>query len=142
MVCTNQIPSLTFNEYRGYVIGAWARPELTKGSTSIGVVYKRDKFGSLIQVKRIEGKLFATKEQAEQHGVELCKEWLINSSEFSPPKVDKSKITKTKTLTVHGWSYTLGTIKRNADDPIQRASNLWSGSSSTRVWVVLAGTGF
>jgi hypothetical protein len=76
MACTKQIPSLTLYEYRGYVIGAWARPELTKGSTSIGVVYKRDKFGSMIRVRRIEGKLFESKEQAEQHGVELCKEWI------------------------------------------------------------------
>ena len=73
---TNQIPSLTFYEYRGYVIAGWARPELTKGCTSIGVVYKQDKFGSLIQVHRIEGKLFESKEQAEQYGIELCKEWI------------------------------------------------------------------
>jgi hypothetical protein len=73
---TNQIPSLTFYEYNGYVIGAWARPELTKGSTSIGVVYKWDKFGSMIQVQRIEGKLFETQEQAEQHGLRLCKDWI------------------------------------------------------------------
>jgi hypothetical protein len=76
MGCTNQIPSLTFYEYSGYVIAGWARPELTKGSTSIGVVYKRDKFGSLIRVHRIEGKLFENKEQAEQHGIELCKDWI------------------------------------------------------------------
>jgi hypothetical protein len=73
---TNQIPSLTFYEYRGYVIGAWARPELTKDSTSIGVVYKRDKFGSMIQVQRIEGESFESKEQAERHGLELCKKWI------------------------------------------------------------------
>jgi hypothetical protein len=73
---TNQIPSLTFYEYRSYAIGAWARPESTKGSTSIGVVYKRDKFGSLIQVQRIEGELFESKQQAEQRGLELCKEWI------------------------------------------------------------------
>jgi hypothetical protein len=73
---TNQIPSLTFYGYRGYIIGAWARPELTKGCTSVGVVYKRDKFGSMIQVQRIEGKSFKNKEQAEQHGLELCKEWI------------------------------------------------------------------
>jgi hypothetical protein len=76
MDCTNHIPSLTFYEYRGYVIGGWARPESTKSSTSIGVVYKRDKFGSLILAHRIEGKLCENKEQAEQHGVELCKEWI------------------------------------------------------------------
>jgi hypothetical protein len=73
---TNQIPSLTFCEYRGFVIGAWARPESVTGSTSVGVVYKRDKFGSLIQVHRIEGTLYESKEQAEQHGIEQCKEWI------------------------------------------------------------------
>jgi hypothetical protein len=73
---TNQIPSLTLYEYNGYVIGAWARPELARGSTSIGVVYKRDKFGSMIQVQRIEGELFDSQEQAEQHGLQLCKDWI------------------------------------------------------------------
>ena len=73
---TNQVPSLTFYEYRGFLIGAWARPEPTKASTSVGVVFKRDKFGSMIQVQRIEGKFFKNKEQAEQHGVELCKDWI------------------------------------------------------------------
>jgi hypothetical protein len=78
MDCTNQIPSLTFYEYNGYVIAGWARPELTKGCTAVGVVYERDNFGSLIQVQRIEGTLFKNKEQAEQHGLELCKEWIDN----------------------------------------------------------------
>ena len=77
---TNEIPSLIFSEYRGYVIGTWARPELT-GFTSIGVVYKgykfkADKFGTKIRVRRIEGKWFESKEEAEQHGVELSKEWI------------------------------------------------------------------
>ena len=73
---TNQVPSLTFYEYRGFLNGAWARAEAAKGSTSVGVVYKRDKFGSMIQVQRIEGKFFKNKEQAEQHEVELCKDWI------------------------------------------------------------------
>src|SRR5262245_41937245 len=78
------IPVLTASEYRSYVISAWARPESTIGHTSVGVVYKRHDFGSIIQVKRIEGKLFGSKEQAEQDGVELCKEWIDNlGSELS-----------------------------------------------------------
>jgi hypothetical protein len=47
-----------------------------KLSTGVGIVYEREQFGSIIQVQRIEGELFATKEQAEQHGIELCKEWI------------------------------------------------------------------
>jgi hypothetical protein len=70
------IPPLTAYEYKGHIIGAWARPQLTNGSTSIGIVYRRNQLGSIIQVKRIEGKLFESKEHAEQHGVELCKEWI------------------------------------------------------------------
>jgi hypothetical protein len=70
------IPVLTAYEYRGYIISAWARPESTNSSTSIGIVYVRGQFGSMIQVQRIEGKLFETKEQAEQHGIGLCKEWI------------------------------------------------------------------
>ena len=70
------IPALTAYEYRGYIISAWARPEFTNGSTSVGIVYERGRLGSIIQVQRIVGELFETKEQAEQHGVELCKEWI------------------------------------------------------------------
>src|SRR5215813_6754227 len=52
------------------------RPEFTNGSTSVGIVYKRNQLGSIIQVRRIEGELFESKEQAEQHGVKLCTEWI------------------------------------------------------------------
>jgi hypothetical protein len=38
----------------------------------------------MIQVQRIEGELFESKEQAEQHGVELWKEWIDNSSDLVP----------------------------------------------------------
>ena len=70
------IPALTAYEYRGYIISAWARPESTDGSTSVGIVYDRGQLGKIIQVQRIEGELFETKEQAERHGLELCKEWI------------------------------------------------------------------
>ena len=70
------IPGLTAYEYKGYIICAWARPESTNGSHVVGIVYTRGHLGSILQVKRIEGKLFGSKEQAEQDGVELCKEWV------------------------------------------------------------------
>ena len=73
---SSYIPALTAYEYRGHIITAWARPEFTNGSTSVGIVYKRARLGSILQVQRIEGQLFETKEQAEQHGVELCKQWI------------------------------------------------------------------
>jgi hypothetical protein len=73
---SNYISALTVYEYRGYIISAWARPEFTNGSTSVGIVYERGQFGSIIQVKRIEGRSFESKEEAEEHGLELCKEWI------------------------------------------------------------------
>ena len=73
---SSHIPALTAYEYRGHIITAWARPEFSNGSTSVGIVYKRARLDSILQVQRIEGQLFETNEQAEQHGVELCKEWI------------------------------------------------------------------
>ena len=46
------------------------------GFTSVGIIYERGRLGSIIQVQRIEGELFESKAQAEQHGVKLCKEWI------------------------------------------------------------------
>src|SRR5262245_42924082 len=70
------IPELTAYEFGGYLISAWARPEFANGCTSVGIVYKRGELGSIIQVQRIEGELFETNEQAEQHGIELCQKWV------------------------------------------------------------------
>ena len=73
---SSSIPALTAYEYRDHIISAWARPEFTNGSTSVGIVYERGQFGSIIQVKRIEGRSFESKEEAELHGLELCKDWI------------------------------------------------------------------
>ena len=70
------VPALPAYEYGDYIISAWARPEFANGSASVGVVYEQGQFGSIIQVQRIEGELFESKEQAERHGLELCKEWI------------------------------------------------------------------
>ena len=70
------IPALPAYEYAGYIICAWARPEFTNGSTSVGIVYERGQFGSITQVQRIESELFESKERAERYGLELCKEWI------------------------------------------------------------------
>jgi hypothetical protein len=79
------IPALTAYEYRGYIITAWARPELANGSTSVGIVYKGGPLGSIIQIQILEGNLFETKEDAEAHGVELCKQWI--DQQFKVEKV-------------------------------------------------------
>jgi len=72
----NYIPALTAYDYRGYIISAWARPEFTNRYTSVGVVYEHGQSKSIIQIQRIEGDYFETKEQAEQYGLELFKKWI------------------------------------------------------------------
>lgn len=80
----NFSPALTTYEYRGYIISAWARPESANGSTSVGIVYERGQLGLIIQVQRIEGEFFQSKEEAERHGLNLCKEWIdMQQPEFN-----------------------------------------------------------
>jgi len=66
---------MAWEEYKGYYISASAR-EYGGVCTSVGIVRKPSRFGSLIEVKRIEGGSFENKKEAEQHGLELCKEWI------------------------------------------------------------------
>jgi len=73
---SQQKPCADCYEYSGYIVSAWARPEFATGSASGGIVYKRCQLGSIIQVQRIEGELFESKDEAEQHGLELCKKWI------------------------------------------------------------------
>jgi hypothetical protein len=87
------VPALTAYEYRGYIIAAWARPELANRSTSVGIVYRRDQFGEIIQVQRIVDELFDSKEQAEQHGIERCKEWIDNRFELETERPQRNKAT-------------------------------------------------
>jgi hypothetical protein len=63
-------------EYEEYYISAWARPEFTNGYTSVAIVSKQIRPGSFVQVQRIEDRFFHIKDEAELHGLELCKEWV------------------------------------------------------------------
>jgi hypothetical protein len=85
------IPAVTVYEYKGYLIAGWARPEVTNGFTSVGIVYERELYGCIIQVKRIEGKLFDTNQQAEQDGLALCKQWIDNQISFAARDTVKVK---------------------------------------------------
>ena len=87
------VPALTAYEYRSYIIATWARPESMNRLTSIAVVYRRDQVGSLIQVKRIVGDLFESEEQAVQHGIGLCKEWIDNLIELNTEQPQRNKAT-------------------------------------------------
>jgi hypothetical protein len=62
-------------EYKGFHIFVWVRVQYGN-SASVGIVCKPTPRGSTIEVKRIEGRSFESKEEAEQHGLKLCKEWV------------------------------------------------------------------
>jgi hypothetical protein len=45
-----------------------------EGCHSFGTVYRDGRSGSIVEVARIEGKIFKTMKEAEGHGLELAKE--------------------------------------------------------------------
>ena len=61
--------------YKGYWIDGGAqiiRPN-SRDWQSKGTVLKDGRLGSVVEVERLEGEIFSTKEEAEAHGLELCK---------------------------------------------------------------------
>src|SRR5215468_8673663 len=43
---------------------------------SQGTIFRRGQLGSIVEIRRIWGMIFNSKEAAEQHGLELCKDWI------------------------------------------------------------------
>ena len=62
-------------EYKGFHIFVWVRVQYGN-SASVGIVCKPTRMGSIVEVQRIERRSFESKEEAERHGLELCKEWV------------------------------------------------------------------
>ena len=46
------------------------------GCHSLGTVYQNGLAGSIVEVARIERRIFKTMTEAEAHGSELAKEWV------------------------------------------------------------------
>ena len=65
-------------QYKGYFISGWAlRTHGNRGKwRAQGCVLIPDRNGSVVEVKRIEGPTFQVNEEAEAHGLELCKAWI------------------------------------------------------------------
>jgi hypothetical protein len=63
-------------QYKGFKIGGSSIPMIMAGWESLGTVYRNGRTGSMIEVARIEGKLFETMKEAEHHGLELAREWV------------------------------------------------------------------
>ena len=66
--------------YKGFLIDGSAVPTFATGFDwySQGTILCPGRLGSIVEIKRIEGAVFNSKEAAEQHGLELCKDWLDN----------------------------------------------------------------
>ena len=47
-----------------------------EGCHSVGTIYRDGRAGSIIEVARIEGRVFPTMKEAEEHGLQLAKEWV------------------------------------------------------------------
>jgi hypothetical protein len=65
-------------EYKGYKISSSSTPMYMEGCESLGSVCKPGRNGSVIEIARIEGKIFKTMKEAEAHGLELAREWVDN----------------------------------------------------------------
>jgi hypothetical protein len=61
-------------EYKGYKISGCSIPMYMHGCQSRGSVCKPGRAGSVIELDRIDGKIFKT--MAEAHGSELAREWV------------------------------------------------------------------
>ena len=62
--------------YKGYKISGESSPSYMGGCHSLGTVYRNGLAGSIVEIARIEGKIFKTMTEAEAHGLELAKEWV------------------------------------------------------------------
>ena len=63
-------------EYKGFKISGTSTPIYMEGCESRGPVCKPARAGSIIEVARIEGKIFKTMKEAEAHGLALAREWV------------------------------------------------------------------
>lgn len=63
------------DHYKGFIIFGGVTTDDEGGYCSYGLVCMRGP-RTILQVQRIQGTKFRGKEDAEQHGLELCKLWI------------------------------------------------------------------
>jgi hypothetical protein len=72
-------------QYKGYMISGCSIPIYTKGCQSRGSVCRAGRSGSVIELQRIDGKMFKTRKEAEAHGLELAREWVDRKTAWRVP---------------------------------------------------------
>jgi len=63
-------------QYKGYMISGCSIPMYMQGCQSRGSVCKAGRAGFVVELQRIDGKMFKTPKEAEVHGLELAREWV------------------------------------------------------------------
>jgi hypothetical protein len=72
-------------QYKGYMISGCSIPMSMQGCQSRGSVCKAGRTGLIIELQRIEGKMFKTTKEAEAHGLELAREWVDRKTAWRVP---------------------------------------------------------
>jgi hypothetical protein len=75
-------------QYKGFLIDGSAVPTFAQALTGIrkGIVLRPGRLSSIVEVKRLEGPIFNSKEAAEQHGLRFCKDWIDKRLDPSQPR--------------------------------------------------------
>ena len=70
--------AMGMKRYKGFLIDGSAMPAFATGFDwySQGTILRPGCLGSVLEIKRIRGPIFNSKEAAEQHGLQLCKDWI------------------------------------------------------------------
>jgi hypothetical protein len=64
-------------QYRGFwVSGSSIVDHDQNTSRAMGTICVATRRGSIVAIKRLEGPRFENREEAEEHGLKMCKEWL------------------------------------------------------------------
>jgi hypothetical protein len=68
--------------HKNFVIAGSAIPTFATGFDwySQGTIFRTGYLGSIVEIRRIRGDIFDSKEEAEQQGLELCKSWINERS--------------------------------------------------------------
>jgi hypothetical protein len=70
-------------QYRGHwVSGSSIVDHDQKSSHATGTICVETRRGSIVAIKCLEGPAFEDREQAEEHGLWLCKDWLDGLAEL------------------------------------------------------------
>ena len=74
--------------YKGFLIDGSAVPTFATGFDwhSQGIILRPARLGSIVEVRRINGPIFNSKEAAEHHAIQLCKDWIDKRLEPSQPR--------------------------------------------------------